>query len=306
MCSRIHLLPFMLMFTLILMSSFFVPCSLQAQSRRAAVIPAFAKKTADLFEEFPTPQPGDWQYENQEPGQTFAQYLRSQPVTATKQRHTLYIQTLGELTPKQQEIVEKAREFLAIFYGLEVKELPSLPDSVLPEKARRIQPGTTDNVQYNVLWILEKVMQRRLPKDAAAYLMFTAADLWPGNDWNFCFGYATYRMRIGAWSLARNGNPDDLQEYSQVLRRTLRLAAHETGHMFSIQHCIAARCCMNGCNSLEESDGMPLEFCPECQAKLFYATKFKFRKRWESLEAFYTENALSEEAAFMRECLDAQ
>ena len=52
--------------------------------------------------------------------------------------------------------------------------------------------------------------------------------------------------------------------------RTAQTATHETGHMFGIRHCIAYECGMNGSNHAEERDRQPLEFCPECQAKLWW------------------------------------
>lgn len=269
-------------------------------------MPTFARKTVELYDKFPEPQPGDWQYEQNEPKQSYAQYLRTKPITLTKQRKYLYLQTIGELTPGQEKVIEKTREYLAIFYGMPTRDLPALEESILPRGARRIAPGTLNQEQFNVMYLIEKVMLPRVPKDAAVYLVFTATDLWPGNDWNFCFGYATYRMRVGAWSIARNGNADNEEEFTSVLRRTLRLATHETGHMFSIPHCTYYRCNMNGSNSLEEADTQPLEFCPQCLSKLSYATKFKFKKRWTALEKFYRENGLEEEADFVQECLDAQ
>ena len=52
--------------------------------------------------------------------------------------------------------------------------------------------------------------------------------------------------------------------------RTAMTATHETGHMFGIRHCIAYQCGMNGSNHSDERDRQPLEFCPECQAKLWW------------------------------------
>ena len=59
-------------------------------------------------------------------------------------------------------------------------------------------------------------------------------------------------------------------DYEICLRRTIGTALHETGHMFGIPHCIAYECCMNGSNHLAEKDARPLDFCPECTAKLWW------------------------------------
>ncbi len=66
----------------------------------------------------------------------------------------------------------------------------------------------------------------------------------------------------------------------------MKIAAHETGHMFSIQHGILYQCGMCGSNHQQESDRRPLWFCPECDAKVWLATGADPVERYEKLEAF--------------------
>lgn len=259
------------------------------------------KKLQALHEPFPSPQPGDWQYEQKESGQTFAQYKSGKPTVVTAKRSVIYVQTLGNMTDSQKKIVAKTTDYLGLFFGLKTKTLPDLDASVVPISARRIHPMGMR--QFNATYICQKVLIPRLPSDAAAYIAFTAEDLFPDPSWSFCFGYAMYQQRVGVWSIARNGNPDDSEEAVQVLRRTLRIASHETGHMFSMLHCIAYKCNMNGVNSMEQADKTPLYLCPECLRKLKMATKADYIKRWRLLEAFYCENGLEPEAAFIKKCL---
>jgi archaemetzincin len=94
-------------------------------------------------------------------------------------------------------------------------------------------------------------------------------------------------------------------EQKLFLRRTLKTALHETGHMFGIQHCIAYECGMNGSNHREESDAQPLEFCPECQAKLWWTCDVVPRDRAAALLAFAQKHQLDEEAAFWKRSLAA-
>ncbi len=71
--------------------------------------------------------------------------------------------------------------------------------------------------------------------------------------------------------MARNGLADgEPAEQRECALRTTMTATHETGHMFGIRHCIAYECGMNGSNHSEERDRQPLEFCPECQPKLWW------------------------------------
>jgi len=73
-------------------------------------------------------------------------------------------------------------------------------------------------------------------------------------------------------------------------------ATHETGHMFGIRHCIAYECGMNGSNSAWERDRQPLEFCPECQAKLWCTLKLDPVKRSQSLEGVARKHDLPQTA----------
>src|SRR5207302_2667502 len=109
------------------------------------------------------------------------------------------------------------------------------------------------------------------PDDALAYLALTASDLWPGEGWNFVFGQANLRQRLGVWSLYRNGDPGaDAASYRRCLRRTLATATHEMGHVLTLKHCTAFSCLMNGSNHQEERDSRPLHPCPVCQHKLLW------------------------------------
>jgi hypothetical protein len=54
--------------------------------------------------------------------------------------------------------------------------------------------------------------------------------------------------------------------------------------MFGIRHCIAHECGMNGSNNADERDRQPLEFCPECQAKLWWTLRLDPVDRSRALE----------------------
>lgn len=128
-------------------------------------------------------------------------------------------------------------------------------------------------------------MKRRRGQDAAV-LGITALDLWPGPGWNFVFGQASLRERVGVWSMARNGDPDERPAMRKLCAiRTAMTATHETGHMFGIRHCTAYECGMNGSNNSDERDRQPLEFCPECQAKLWWTLGLDPLARSRALEA---------------------
>lgn len=258
-------------------------------------------KLRPLHAKLGEPQAGDWLLSHDEPGQSFAQYVACRPTLPRGRRKRLYILPLGNFTPKQREIVGHAAEFLRLYYALEVRVQKDLALDVIPERARRVHPSWGVK-QILSTYVLDEVLARRLPRDAAAYLAFTAQDLWPGRGWNFVFGQASLRKRVGVWSIHRNGDPSASEaEYRLCLLRTLKTATHETGHMFSMQHCTAYECNMCGSNNRSESDRRPLAMCPECSAKLAWGMRIEPASRFARLAAWCAKRGLASEAAFYRE-----
>ncbi len=279
-----------------------VGCAADADENRA-LPPDFAK-LLPLHKELGKPQPGEWLDRHVEMGQTFQQYLHCHPVRADKQRRVIYIQPLGEFNPSQQKIVDLTAEFMGAYFQLPVKVREGLSLDLVPETARR-KPGASRSEQILTTYVLDEVLKPRLPKDAVAMIAFTAADLWPGEGWNYVFGQASLGDRVGIWSINRYGNPDaDDEAFRRCLLRTLKTASHETGHMFSMAHCTFYECNMCGSNHLPEADGRPLELCPHCLAKLCYATGAKPAKRFQQLIAFYKAHGLNAEQEFCEKSLD--
>ncbi len=245
-------------------------------------------------------EPGDWLSAHHEDGQSFEQYIRSKPVRAGKKRNCIYVLPIGSFTQAQHEVVEKTIEFMALFFGLPVKVMEHLDASVVPESERRVFSASGEQQLYTG-YILSKVLRPRLPDDAVCAIALTAMDLWPGDGWNFVFGEAMLKGRVGVWSINRFGDPSKSPaDYRTVLMRTMKTATHETGHMFSIEHCIAWRCNMNGCNNMSESDSTPLWLCAECQAKVFWATHADPVKSMEGMAAFFEREGFAVEAEVAR------
>lgn len=251
------------------------------------------------------PQPGDWLDRFDEPGQTFREYINGKPVVPQGTRRRIYLQPLGKFTDAQRKIVALTADFMGRFFDREVTVRDGLSLDLVPKEARRENPFQGQE-QILTSYVLDKVLKPRLPEDAAVYLALTASDLWPGAGWNFVFGQASLRERVGVWSLYRKGDPaksDDAFRF--CLLRTLKTAVHETGHMFSMQHCTAFECGMCGSNSLAESDRRPLAFCPPCTAKVCWATGTDPAARYRKLAEFCTANGLKDEAAFYEKSLRA-
>jgi archaemetzincin len=277
----------------------------QVKSAKVAELEALALKLQPLHAPMGKPQPGDWLEKHQEFGQTFEYYLRARPNVVEGERRVLYVQPLGEFNDTERRIVALTADFMGRFFGLAVKVQDDLPLSLVPETARRTHP-TWDVKQILSTYVLDEVLIPRLPDDAVASIALTTSDLWPGGGMNFVFGQASMAERVGVWSIHRNGDPtEDETSFHLCLLRTMKTAAHETGHMFSIPHCIAYECCMCGSNNRDELDRRPVEFCPECLIKLCWATGVDPRRRFVELADFCREQGFVEEQKFYERSLSA-
>ena len=251
-------------------------------------------RLAPLHRPMDNPQPGDWVTQHDEAGQTFVEYLEHRPVHARGKRRVIYIQPLGYFEASEVEVLNLTARFLGQFFCLPVQIMKRIPLDVIPSRARRKHRAWGVN-QILAPHVLYELLKPRLPADAATLLALTPNDLWPGQGWNFVFGMADLRDRVGVWSTYRNGDP--VKERKRHLLRTFKIASHETGHMFSMRHCTAHECGMCGSNSRAESDRRPLEFCPPCLAKLLWATGCDARARYQNLANLMKEAGLNKQAA---------
>jgi archaemetzincin len=268
-------------------------------------LPSKFAKLVPLHKKLGKPEPGDWLDKYKEPHQTYAQYVRSHPVRADRRRSVIYVQPLGDFTPAEKKIVALTAELMGVYFQLPVKTSNALSLDLIPEKARRT-PGGKGSEQILTSYVRDELLKPRLPDDAVAVIAFTTTDLWPGEGWNYVFGEAAYSDRVGVWSIHRFGDPaagDDA--FRLCLLRTLKTATHETGHMFSIPHCTFFECNMCGSNHLAEADRHPLELCPNCLAKICFATGTDPAKRFEQLIEFYKVHGLKAERDFCEKSLAA-
>ena len=84
------------------------------------------------------------------------------------------------------------------------------------------------------------------------------------------------------------------------LRRTVKTAAHETGHILTMQHCTAFRCLMNGSNHQKERDSRPLNPCPVCLRKLCWNLQVEPVAYLRRLAAFCSAQGFAETEWFDR------
>jgi archaemetzincin len=261
-------------------------------------------KLLPLHKKLGPPAPGEWLAVQHEAGQSYGEYVRGDAVRPDQKRRVIYVQPLGDFTKTQRKVIRLTADYMEAYFNLQVKVQDDLPLSLIADKARRVHP-TWNVPQILSTYVLDEVLAPRLPKDAVAYIAFTTSDLWPGEGWNFVFGEASLVSRVGVWSLYRYGNPDESEAaFRLFLLRTIKVGTHETGHMFSMAHCIRYECAMCGSNSLREADRCPVWLCPECLAKLCYATGADPVKRYERLAAFCKAQGLKREQEFFEKSLE--
>jgi archaemetzincin len=272
---------------------------------REEIFPDLELRLAHLAEPLGRPAPGDWLAQHREKGQTFRQYLSADPVRRGGGLGAIYLCLVGAFDQHQQRIIDLTREYLGAFFDVPVVVRRRVPLSDVPSWARRTHPEWGVK-QVLTGFLLSEVLGRDVPDDALAYLALTARDLWPGDGWNFVFGEADLRRRVGVWSIHRNGWPGKGGEaFRQCLRRTLMTASHETGHVLTMRHCTAHRCLMNGCNSLEEGDRTPLHPCPVCLRKLCWNLQVEPAAHLRRLAGFCQTHGLEEDGIWFATAAEA-
>ena len=272
--------------------------------RKEKLSPAF-EHLKNLHKKRGPIMPGDWLESHEEHGQSVARYIKNKPNKPDNIKKFIYIQLIGKFSESQEKVLDQTLEYMQVSFGLPVKKLKSFPLDKIPQTAQRIHPRWKVHQLYT-RYLMDKVLFPNRPKDAVALIGFTGVDLYPDPNWNFVFGIASLRHRIGLWSIFRNGDPSVNEDtFKRCLKRTIATAIHETGHILSIEHCIAYECVMAGCNNRQESDRRNLYYCPACLQKLSWNTGQKPEDRFKKLIPLCEKLKLDKEKKFFEKSLQA-
>jgi archaemetzincin len=250
------------------------------------------------FEPIPIPKHGDWLAMHREIGQRFDEFVKSKPNRPGKVRRKIYLQPLGQFPKNQIPLVEMLKEYAGAYFAMEVQVLPHLALSG-NNITTRTNPSTRNRqiLTSDVLALLKK----SVPADAFCILAITMEDLYPEPSWNFVFGQASLRARVGVYSFARYdpafyGRKRGKDYEKVILQRSCKVLVHETAHMFGLTHCIYFNCILNGSNHLKESDSRPVHLCPVCLRKLQYSIRFSVVSRYQNLLRFYKKAGFDNDA----------
>lgn len=242
------------------------------------------------------PQPGEWLYHHEEKGQAIDDYKKKKRVCPNDSLMKITILPLGDFSENEWELLKATADYATKFFMLDVVLSGSVTDKIVPKKSRR---GTPPYDQLHTRFILDSILFPNIPDSSISYISLTNKDLYPRDDWNFVFGQAHLKKRIGVSSYFRYFDEKiDSNNFEQVLKRTIKTTTHELCHMFSIKHCRIYKCLLNGSNHIMESDSRPLWLCPECLAKLQYCLQFDNHERFNNLIDFFNSYKWDKEAAY--------
>lgn len=263
------------------------------------------------FAPMPPQRRGDWRTVRPEPAQSVAEFVASGPNVRVAPRERLVLLPLGRFpfdVIVGTEYVGLVRSppladvaaLLAAFFASPAEVLPAEP---LPEELpwREVR----GHRQHDARALLGAAASR-LPADAYGMLTLVNVDLFAEAEQQYTFGWSTFQERLAVVGFSRFdpsffGGPAPAELQGTILRRSLRVAVHEVGHLFGLAHCQTFRCAMNGVADLDELDAIPLHLCPLCLRKLHLVTDLDLRARDAALLASFEALALPEEAHWYRE-----
>jgi len=243
------------------------------------------------FERLGPPQPRDWRSEHKEPSQSYAEFATV--TQARPQGKVIYLRPVGEMGKQ----LESTRAYCEVFFQRPLRVLPELK----PGKGRH--DFFVKKYQLLAPDLLER-MEPDLPADGLAEVAITNTDLYPQEEWSYVFGLAKPDKGVGVFSFARYdpaffGSPRPADWEKLRLRRSCKVVAHETCHLFGMSHCLDYNCLMNGVNHLDELDSRNFFLCPVCLRKLRSRLSFDVGKRFADLRKFCLARGLEAEAGWV-------
>ncbi len=255
-------------------------------------------KLGKLHTKLGKPKPGEWLYHHEEKGQAFGNYYTGTRICPNDSLTKIVILPLGTFNKMEMQLLKETANYASIFFMMDVELFGAISDNVVPDSSKRLNYyGEQLHTQY----ILKKVLLENIPDSAISFISITNKDLYPADDWNFVFGQASLRKRIGVSSYRRYYDDDlDSTNIDICFERLIKTTTHELCHMFSLKHCRIYKCLLNGSNHMEEADSKPLWLCPECLAKLQFCIGFDLFERYDKLANFFNENKMQAEVAYYK------
>jgi archaemetzincin len=205
--------------------------------------------------------------------------FKSEPTTLLNVHRThLKVVIFGEISQRDREIMKIVCEYLQTMHVLETTLDPT------PIPLYNVYIRQNPNPQYPIEPHLEK-LKILLPQNTFL-LGFTDQDLYPyfkAKSMNFVFGAGDPNRACGFFSTYRMST----NHFDVTLKRLMKLASHELSHMRGITHCTQNTCTMQGTNTLQEGDQVPMTFCTEDMAKICHLNHWSLKKGYEKQLYFF-------------------
>jgi archaemetzincin len=263
------------------------------------------------FESLPPPGDCDWRTLRPELPQDVAAYVASGPNPLWAPRDRIALLPRGHFpfdvvddgalvglvrTPELADVAA----LVSAFFGVptDVLEREDLDADRLPSREH------DGHRQIHAPSMLDAV-RPVLPATAYAMLALVNLDLYVWPEQQFGFGYSTYTDRVGVVGFARfdpafSGAERPADLWRAIVARSLRVVAHEVGHLFGLAHCQHFRCVLNGVADLRELDALPLHLCPLCLRKLNLVAGLDPAARYAELVPLFERLRLDEEHEWTR------
>merc|ERR1711977_82055 len=143
--------------------------------------------------------------------QSFKEYVASRPNRPDRSRNVLYLLPICDPNDLQApaypkgpwpswSVLQAAAE--TFFAPLRVQTLPPVPMAQLSPRPDS-RKGLWGVDQWHAGMALT-ALERRVPRDAYGLMAVTMCDLYPRPEWNFVYGLARLRDRVGVFSFVRH------------------------------------------------------------------------------------------------------
>ncbi|XP_071830492.1 archaemetzincin-2-like [Apostichopus japonicus] len=240
-----------------------------------------------------------------------------------KKLHFLPLETfnIGNAKVGNQTFVQYICGFLKVFFsGLKVNFNDQFQvENIKPTERRH---PVTERRQFLVTDFYDRLHRVTGIPRTDYILGLTWTDLYPSKDLNFVLGEASDQHKSGVFSFGRFepqtfhrdqalDEDAELQLDGDIIWKMLRVATHETCHLFRLKHCVFFSCSMNASSSVTEAISQPLFLCPVCLRKLQKFLGFDIFKRYqrllelcELLQGEYPSQNMESGITWLRQCLD--